>query len=137
MVRRLKPISGVLYEMASAEAEAAAAASIEDPLSRSETAIKVAIRTMNSFGVTAIQDAATMGPLLEALHSVDEKSQLFAHVVASMPSRPFLEAGTTGPELNHIAEKHRSTHVHPDFSKYVLDGVPFFGRNILGRDTYG
>ncbi|NKX49160.1 amidohydrolase family protein, partial [Arthrobacter deserti] len=102
----------------------AAAASIEDPARHNAEALKTAVRTLNSFGITSVQDAATMDYALEALHRHDEQGELAVPVVASMPSRTFIEPGTTGPDLYRIGAEHRSAHLRPDFSKYVLDGVP-------------
>lgn len=117
-------LTGVLQELAASPAEAAVAASIADPAEHTRTALKAAVTTLNSYGITSVQEAATMEYALEGLQGLDERGELTANVVASMPSRPFIEEGTTGEELYDIAAKHRSRHVRPDFSKYVLDGVP-------------
>lgn len=126
-------LTGVLHELASGIAEGAAAAAIEDPSRYNAEAVKTAVQILNSFGVTAVQEAATMTYALEALHSLDDEGALTAHVVASMPSRAFIEPGITGAELYEIAERHRTTHVHPDFSKYVLDGVPMTRTSAMLR----
>ncbi|TJY69046.1 amidohydrolase [Arthrobacter sp. CAU 1506] len=117
-------LTGVLYELAGNLAESAVAEAVEDPAAHNATAIKTAVHTLNSFGITAVQEAATMDYALETLHRLDEQRQLTAHVVASMPSRTFIEPGITGAELYDVGARHRSAHVRPDFSKYVLDGVP-------------
>lgn len=117
-------LTGVLHELAGGLAEEAVAAAIDDPASRNAEAMKTAIRTLNSYGITSAQDAATMDYALEALQQLDEQGELTANVVASMPSRTFIEPGITGTELYEIGRKHRSAHLRPDFSKYVLDGVP-------------
>ncbi|MBP3042981.1 amidohydrolase [Arthrobacter jiangjiafuii] len=117
-------LTGVLQELASPVGEEAAAASTQESGERHATAFRTAVQILNSFGVTAVQEAATMGYALETLADLDRRGELTAHVVASMPSRPFIEPGITGPELYDIGELHRTEHVHPDFSKYVLDGVP-------------
>lgn len=117
-------LTGVLQELASPVGEEAAAASIQESAERHGTAFRTAVQILNSFGVTAVQEAATMDYALETLADLDRRGELTAHVVASMPSRPFIEPGTTGPELYDIGEQYRTEHVHPDFSKYVLDGVP-------------
>ncbi|MCG2622894.1 amidohydrolase [Arthrobacter sp. I2-34] len=117
-------LTGVLHELAGGLAEAAAAASIRDLDQYNAVALKTAIRTLNSFGITSVQEAATMDYALKTLHHLDGQGELTAQVVASMPSRTFIEPGITGPDLYEIGSKHRSEHVRPDFSKYVLDGVP-------------
>ena len=117
-------LTGVLQELASPVAEAAAAASIEDTPERHAAAFRTAVKILNGYGVTAVQEAATMDYALETLAAMDSRGELTAHVVASMPSRPFIEPGTTGAELYDVGARHRTAHLHPDFSKYVLDGVP-------------
>lgn len=117
-------LTGVLQELASPVAEAAAAASIEDTPERHTTAFRTAVQILNGYGVTAVQEAATMDYALETLAAMDSREELTAHVVASMPSRPFIEPGTTGAALYDVGARHRTAHLHPDFSKYVLDGVP-------------
>lgn len=117
-------LTGVLQELASPVAEAAAAASIEDTPERHATAFRTAVRILNGYGVTTVQEAATMDYALESLAAMDRRGELTAHVVASMPSRPFIEPGTTGADLYDVGARHRTAHLHPDFSKYVLDGVP-------------
>ncbi|CEA07336.1 N-substituted formamide deformylase precursor [Arthrobacter saudimassiliensis] len=117
-------LTGVLQELASPVAEAAAAASIEETPERHAAAFRTAVGILNGYGVTAVQEAATMDYALETLAGMDERGELTAHVVASMPSRPFIEPGTTGADLYDVGARHRTAHLHPDFSKYVLDGVP-------------
>lgn len=117
-------LTGVLQELASPVAEAAAAASIEETPERHATAFRTAVQILNGYGVTTVQEAATMDYALESLAAMDRRGELTAHVVASMPSRPFIEPGTTGADLYDVGARHRTAHLHPDFSKYVLDGVP-------------
>lgn len=117
-------LTGVLWEMASQHAEAAVAESIEDLDSYLRTALATGLQTAHSYGITAMQEAATMEPTLRALHQLDRDGEMTGWVVASMPAQPFLEPGPNGPELFDVAEQYRSDHVRPDFAKYVLDGVP-------------
>ncbi|GAA3678046.1 amidohydrolase [Arthrobacter ginkgonis] len=117
-------LTGVLQELASAVAEAAADASVADPDSRNRVSLKTALETLNSFGITSVQDAATMEYSWKALSSLEADGEVTAWVVGSMPARNFIEAGTVGEDLFAIGEAHRSTHVRPDFVKFVLDGIP-------------
>ncbi|MFC7401319.1 amidohydrolase [Citricoccus sp. GCM10030269] len=117
-------LTGVLWEMASQVAEAAVADSIEDLDAYLRRALQAGLGAAHSFGITAVQEAATMEPTLRALHQMDVAGELTGWVVTSMPAQPFLEPGTVGPELFDAAEQYRSDHVRPDFAKYVLDGVP-------------
>jgi predicted amidohydrolase YtcJ len=115
--------TGVLFESTSALAEAAHDASIAEPAARHRVSLRAAIATMNSFGFTAIQDAATMAYSLTALSELDAAGELTAWVVTSTPMRPFIEAGIVGEELAQMSRRLRSRHVRPDFVKIVLDGV--------------
>lgn len=117
-------LTGVLQELAGGLAEQAITDSLKDLSTRHDTAILTAVRTMNSFGVTSVQDAATMEYALQSLSRLDERGELSARVVASMPSRTFIEPGITGSELYAVGAATASRNVRPTFSKYVLDGVP-------------
>jgi predicted amidohydrolase YtcJ len=124
-------LTGVLYEAASTLVERAAAMSTGDAEFRDRVAVRTAIELMNSFGVTAIQDAATLDPALRALSSLDDHGELTAWVVASLPARPWVIDGTVGPELYAAAERYRRSHVRPDFAKIFLDGVPMTRSSAL------
>lgn len=117
-------LTGVLWEMASQVAEAAVADGIEDLEAYLRRALVEGLGAAHSFGITSMQEAATMEPTLRALQQMDQSGELTAWVVTSMPAQPFLEPGPVGPELFEAAAQYRSEHVRPDFAKYVLDGVP-------------
>lgn len=117
-------LTGVLQELASAVAEAAADAAVEDPDSRNRVSLKTALQTLNSFGITSVQDAATMEYSWKALGALEADGEVTAWVVGSMPARNFIEAGKVGEDLFSIGDSHRSTHVRPDFVKFVIDGIP-------------
>lgn len=84
-----------------------------------------AIDTLNSFGVTAFQDAGVSTHIMRALHSLDGAQQLNAWVVSSMLINDdifgFADIGT---DLVFQGEQFRSAHHRPDFVKIFLDGVP-------------
>ncbi|TSI17019.1 amidohydrolase [Brevibacterium aurantiacum] len=117
-------LNGVLTELACSAAEAAVLESIGDVANFHARAIGTAVQTLNSFGVTAVQESATMDYALTTLRVLDEAGELTAHVVASMPAQPFLEEGITGEELYRVGDANHTAHLHPTFAKYVLDGVP-------------
>lgn len=117
-------LTGVLQELASAEAERAFQASVPDPQARIRTSMETALRILNSFGVTSAQEAATMAAPARALADLAAQGELTARVVLSTPARPFLEDGVVGEELVAEVAPLRSELVRPDFMKIVLDGVP-------------
>ncbi|WP_432533011.1 amidohydrolase [Kineococcus arenarius] len=117
-------LTGVLHEMASAVAESAFAASVPDPAARTLGAMEEAVRIVNSYGITSVQDAATTPAPVQALRTLEDEGRLTVRVVTSAPVRPFLEASVVGDELVAELRRHRSDLVRPDFVKVVLDGVP-------------
>ena len=117
-------LTGVLLELASKVVEDAMTASIKNPEERVRVAFKAALGMVNSFGITAAQDAGTMEHSLRALADLDDSGEMTAWVVGSMPSRTFFEEGVVGEELYAVGESYRRPHVRPDFVKLFLDGVP-------------
>lgn len=117
-------LTGILQEMASKVAEDAVSASIENPEDRLKVAFQTALRLVNSFGITAAQDAGTLEHSLRAMAGLDDSGEMTAWVVGSMPSRPFFEEGVVGEELYAVGESYRRPRVRPDFVKLFLDGVP-------------
>ncbi|MFL4473541.1 amidohydrolase [Paeniglutamicibacter sp. MACA_103] len=126
-------LTGVLQELASAVAEAAADEAVADPEARNKVSLQTALRTLNSYGITSVQDAATMAYSWKALKALEGEDKVTAWVVGSMPARDFIEAGVVGEELFDIADAHRSTHVRPDFVKFVLDGIPMTRTSAMLR----
>ncbi|HEX3514132.1 MAG TPA: amidohydrolase, partial [Trebonia sp.] len=115
---------GLLLGQPSTDAELAVRQSIGDCLDRDLRSVRTAVAIFNAVGVTAAQDAATMGAWLDVFNYLDQAGQLNAWIVGSMPAREFIESGPVGPALFETAAARRSAHVRPDFVKAVLDGVP-------------
>jgi predicted amidohydrolase YtcJ len=117
--------TGLLFEKASALAEKAVTATIGNALERGIAAARRAVQILNSYGVTGFQDAATMLPVLQALKALDERGELSAWCVASLPAQESIFGGDTfGEPLIARREEFRSAHVRPDFVKIFMDGVP-------------
>ncbi|MDJ1370533.1 amidohydrolase [Gulosibacter molinativorax] len=117
-------LTGALWELAGSVAEGVAAASHQDPKGRQMVALQTALDRLASLGITTVQDAATMLPHFEGLAALDAAGELRMRVIASMPIRPFIEAGTVGEDLFAAGKAFESVHVKPRFAKFVLDGVP-------------
>lgn len=115
---------GLLLGQPSTAAELAARGSAHDPHARDLHSARTAVSIFNAVGVTATQDAATMGSWLDVFTELDRAEQLNAWIVASMPAREFIESGLVGTALFDTAPTRRSAHVRPDFVKGLLDGVP-------------
>jgi predicted amidohydrolase YtcJ len=116
---------GLLLEKASALAEQAAIKAVNDPLQRDIASTQRAVEILNSYGVTAYQDANTTLPMLQALTDLDRRGELNAWCVGSLPVFNTL-SGTElfGEALIARREEFRTTHVRPDFIKLFMDGVP-------------
>ena len=116
---------GLLMEKASAIAEQAAVKAVNDPLQRDVASTRRAVEILNSYGVTAYQDANTTLPMLQALTDLDRQGELNAWCVGSLPVFNTL-SGTElfGEALIARREEFRTTHVRPDFIKLFMDGVP-------------
>jgi predicted amidohydrolase YtcJ len=116
---------GLLVEKASALAERALLKSIKSPSERDIASTRRAVEILNSYGVTAYQDATTTLPILRALNALDRKGQLNAWAVTSLPAFDTL-TGTEiyGEALLAKRKQFRSAHVRPDFVKLFMDGVP-------------
>ncbi|GII92908.1 amidohydrolase [Sinosporangium siamense] len=84
-----------------------------------------AIQTLNSFGITAFQDAATSLAQMQALKELDDAGELDAWVVSSMLCNDFIFGHEPLGE-GIIRERHAtaSEHHRPTFIKLFLDGVP-------------
>ncbi|MGV9803307.1 amidohydrolase [Mycobacterium sp. NPDC003449] len=124
-------LTGVLYESACTLAERAAATSVGNPAARDRQSIRTAIELMNSFGITAIQDAATLEPSLRALSELDDEDGLTAWVVGTLPVRPYMSDDIVGDELFDAAADYRRHQIRPDFAKFFLDGVPMTRTSAL------
>ena len=119
-----KPV-GLLFEKASALAERALAKATRDAASRDIASTRRAVEILNSYGVTAYQDANTTLPMLKALAALDGAGELNAWCVASLPAFDTL-SGTElyGDALIARRDEFRSAHLRPDFVKLFMDGVP-------------
>ncbi|WP_433558584.1 amidohydrolase [Pseudonocardia xinjiangensis] len=115
---------GLLFEHASTVGELAVRRSTADVHARDLRSARTAVSILNACGITATQDAATMGWWLDVFTELDNAGELDAWIVGSMPAREFIESGPVGPELFDSADSRRSVHVRPNFVKAVLDGVP-------------
>jgi predicted amidohydrolase YtcJ len=127
---------GLLVEKASALAEQAMLRSLKDPLSREIQSTRRAVEILNSYGVTAYQDANTTLPMLQALTELDRRGELNAWCVGSLPVFNTL-SGTElyGESLFARREEFRTTHVQPNFIKLFMDGVPMT-RTAAMLDAY-
>jgi len=92
---------------------------------RQMEAARGAVRTLNTLGITGIQDAFAYETSLRLWGQLDAQQGLSLHYVGSLPFLPSPQAGDrSGMALVQARELLRSRHVAPDFAKLFLDGVP-------------
>lgn len=118
-------ITGVLLEAAGVPvAQAQAEADALDPADERRAAQR-GVEILNSFGVTAFQDAGVSDHIMEALRSLDAAGELNSWVVSSMLiNDEIFGFENIGDRLVFDGERFRTEHHRPDFVKIFLDGVP-------------
>jgi predicted amidohydrolase YtcJ len=127
-------LSGILIESAAGIVERAAANDFTEAMG--EAAVERAVQIVNSFGVTAFQDAASVLSILKALTNLDRKGSLTAWAVTSLPLiEPSFMFGLSGDALLALRNEYRTDHVRPNFTKIFLDGVPG-ARTAAFHDAY-
>lgn len=117
--------TGVLLEAAGLPVaraqQAAGALAPEDERRAAQRGVEI----LNSFGVTAFQDAGVSAHIMEALRSLDAAGELHAWVVSSMlVNDEIFGFERIGDGLVFDGERYRTEHHRPDFVKIFLDGVP-------------
>ena len=118
-------LTGLMIEAASGIVERAALEQGAVSAEMNVAAVKKAINTLSAFGVTAFMDAASMQNVMQALAGLDDEGGLTAWAVCAMPAvEPTFLFGIAGDALFAEREQYRRDHVHPDFVKFFLDGVP-------------
>ncbi|MBB4063066.1 amidohydrolase [Gellertiella hungarica] len=116
-------LTGILIESAAGIAERVANQYFTSAMA--EAAVAQAVRSLNSYGITAFQDAASVLSILEALRAVEDKGQLTAWAVTSLPLiEPSFMFGVSGEALLARRDEFVSAKVRPNFTKIFLDGVP-------------
>lgn len=117
--------TGVLYESAGIPVARALERALSFTLDQHRAASMRGIEMLNSYGVTAFQDAGVSTHILEALRSLDELGELRAWVVSSLLiNDDIFGFEVIGERLVSIGEAYRTKHHRPDFVKIFLDGVP-------------
>jgi predicted amidohydrolase YtcJ len=120
-------LTGMMIEAAAGIVERALGESGHYTPEMDQAAIARSIETLNSYGVTAFLEAASMKPIMTALKGLDDRGVLTAWAGCSMPAvEPAFMFGAAGDELFVLREQFRGRHVKPDFVKFFLDGVPGF-----------
>jgi predicted amidohydrolase YtcJ len=117
-------VTGELIELAMTKA---ALAKPKVNLTHAKHCILVAQEALIATGITSIQEAATNSLTLQALRELDAEGRLKLHVYTHIVYKPEHMAEEAFDTLHDTLDKsatYRSTHVHTQFVKFILDGVP-------------
>jgi predicted amidohydrolase YtcJ len=114
-------------ELSEAAMNKAALALPKPALSHVKRALKTGIKAAHKVGVTSLQEASANTLQLQALSEMDKEGSLnmdvYAHIVDS-PEFLSREPRPSTQALIEDAEAYASQHVHTNFVKFILDGVP-------------
>lgn len=117
--------TGVLLEAAGLPVARAQQAAGGLTVAQERAAAERGVEILNSFGVTAFQDAGVSTHILEALRALDADGELRAWVVTSLLiNDEIFGFSAIGDDLVFDGERFRTEHHRPDFVKIFLDGVP-------------
>ncbi|HKW85228.1 MAG TPA: amidohydrolase [Burkholderiaceae bacterium] len=117
--------TGLLKEAASSLVEAAVARTLADDPGLDVEAAAHAVRRLNAYGITGVQEALTTRAVMRAVKALEDQGRLTAWVVGSVPvTEAPLAPGEAGEEILVLREQYRSRHFRPDAGKIFLDGVP-------------
>ncbi|MFT4231641.1 MAG: amidohydrolase [Leucobacter sp.] len=117
--------TGVLFEAAGLSVAQAQQAAGGLTAEQERAAAKRGVEILNSYGITAFQDAGVSTHILKALHSLDSAGDLDAWVISSMLiNDDIFGFAEVGEDLVFDGEQYRTAHHRPDFVKIFLDGVP-------------
>jgi hypothetical protein len=96
-----------------------------------------AVETANRFGITGMKDASASPPEVEAFYRLDQDGKLTANVAAalSLDSKGALSEDDFA-EYMRLREQFQSSHVHTNFVKIFLDGVPTASRTAAVLEPY-
>ncbi len=100
-----------------------------------EAGARYAQAQANRFGVTGFKDASASVPELAAYQRIDQDSGLTVHVAACL-----FDQGVGGDidvaALEALRDRYASTHLHTNFVKIFLDGVPTTARTAAMLTPY-
>jgi predicted amidohydrolase YtcJ len=102
-----------------------------------QNAAREATRIANAYGITGIKDAGAFDPAPKAFYALDQAGQLTLHVATCIRTPYGRRRGPLDFAAIEAERKaYRSTHVHTDFVKLFLDGVPTPARTAAMLHPY-
>lgn len=107
------------------------------PPEQLDAAVREAARLANGYGITAFKDAMVSEPVLAAFQRVDNKGQLTVHAATALLT-PY-EHRTAPLDVATFAklrDTYAAPHVHTNFVKVFMDGVPTASRTAAMLSPY-
>jgi len=96
-----------------------------------------AVDQANRYGVTGMKDASASALEAEAFYKIDQDRGLTVHVALALYSESQDNINALNmDEFVELRNQFRSAHVHPDFVKLFLDGVPTASRTAAMLAPY-
>jgi predicted amidohydrolase YtcJ len=95
------------------------------------------VKQANEFGVTGMKDASASAVEVEAFYALDAQRKLTMHVAVSLLADT--KGALTVPDFDEfvrLREKYQSLHLHTNFVKIFLDGVPTGSRSAAMLAPY-
>jgi predicted amidohydrolase YtcJ len=95
------------------------------------------VEQANKFGVTGMKDASASAVEVQAFYALDQERKLTVHLASSLfaETRDSLNA-LDFDEFVRLREKYQSEHLHTNFVKIFLDGVPTASRSAAMLAPY-
>ena len=118
---------GLTGELSETAMDKAAVSMPRPALSHVKRAIKAGIREAHKVGVTSIQEPSANTILLSALSELEQDQKLDLDIYAHIVDSPEFLAREGRQDLHDLIERandFNSKHVHTNFVKVILDGVP-------------
>ncbi len=100
-----------------------------------EAGARYAQAQANRFGITGFKDASASVPELAAYHRIDQDDGLSVHVAACLFDQS-VGGETDVAALEALRDRYASTHLHTNFVKIFLDGVPTTARTAAMLTPY-
>ena len=95
------------------------------------------VEIANSFGITGMKEASSLVEYIKAYYVLDQSARLNAHIATSIrPDYGHREATLDYDAIDQLRDKYKSRHVHTNFVKIYLDGVPTASRTAAMLSPY-
>ena len=125
-------LDGVLYETFAMVADALPPWSVDHYL----TGVRFAVTNAHGHGVTGFKDASASETELQAYHKADQAGELKVHVAACMYDTSMEQDELPLEKFRLWREQYASEHLHTNFTKIFLDGIPTMSKTAAVIEPY-